>query len=93
MIHEHKKWTKKFDGNLRILHKVKNPLRYYVEKELKMIDLSIFPNRPSTSSNLSIGDPTNCAEFRTNPENLQVLCKNVGKIDGYTKFVGCDEAR
>ena len=31
--------------------------------------------------------------FRTHPSNLEILKKNVGKIDGYTNFQGYDEAR
>lgn len=55
-----------------------------------MVDLSTYSTRPPQPVDLSIGDPTNSVDFRTNSENLAVLSKNVGKIDGYTKFVGLD---
>lgn len=86
--HTHKKWNRKIEGNRRLANDVKNPLRFYLENDIKKIDTSIFPERPNVQIDLSIGDPTNSAEFRTHPTNLDIIKSNVGKINGYTNFQG-----
>lgn len=86
--HTHKKWTRKIEGNRRLANDVKNPLRYYLENDIKKIDTSIFPERPKVQVDLSIGDPTNSEEFRTHPTNLDIIKSKVGKINGYTDFQG-----
>lgn len=78
-----------FTGN-KVLAEVKNPLRNFVEKELPSIDLKQFPRRPAECLNLSIGDPTTSLSYRTSKDNLDIFCKNVGKIDGYTNMQGLD---
>ncbi len=30
---------------------------------------------------------------RTHPTNLDIICKNIGRVDGYTNMQGLDEAR
>ena len=54
----HKKWQRNITGN-KVLADVKNPLRNYIENEIKKIDTSIYPQRPKEKIDLSIGDPTN----------------------------------
>ena len=56
---EHKKWKRTIEGNRRLANDVKNPLRYYLENDIKKIDISVFPDRPKMLVDLSIGDPTN----------------------------------
>ncbi len=63
-------------------------MRNYVEKELGAINLEEFPKRPADKIDLSIGDPTNSADFRTHSSNLDILKANVGVIDGYTEPQG-----
>lgn len=56
---EAKKWKRKIIGNQRLANDVKNPLRFYIENDIKKIDTSIYPERPKALIDLSIGDPTN----------------------------------
>lgn len=42
---EHKSWKRKIEGNKR-LATVTNPLRNYIEKEIKTINVKEFPSRP-----------------------------------------------
>lgn len=87
-VQGHKKWSRKIEGNRRLANDVKNPLRHYLENEIKKIDVSVYPNRPKIQVDLSIGDPNNSEDFRTHPSNIEILKKNIGKINGYTNFQG-----
>ncbi len=43
--------------------------------------------------NLSLGDPTMFKDFETNQEVLKLCAQGVGKIDGYTNFLGDPKIR
>lgn len=70
-----------------------NPIRNWVESVVPETEKNADPNRPNDKLVFLLGDPTCYKLFKTPEAYKDIAINSVGKIDGYTDFLGDSAVR